>query len=130
MFTIDQFNSAHSKVKSGADYPNYVQEIIRLGVSGYETWVEDGRTIYFGSENDHLESGAKYEQIPINVQSDKYQFQADLKAHQEGRTNYPGFCRDAARSGVEKWVVDMSAMTCTYLDKKGKILVVETIPAP
>jgi len=130
MFTIDQLTSAHSKVKSGADYPNYVQEIIRMGVSGYETYVEDGNTIYFSSQNDRIESGPKYKRIAVNDKSDKSKFQADLKAHQEGRTNFPEFCRHAASSGVEKWLVDMSAMTCTYLDKTGKILVVETIPAP
>ena len=130
MFTIDQIKSAHSKVKSGADYPNYVQEIIRMGVTGYETYVEDGNTIYFGSENDRIESGPKYKWITISDKSDKVKFQEDLKDHQEGRTNFPTFYLDAARSGVEKWVVDMSAMTCIYLDKTGKILVVETIPVP
>lgn len=130
MFTIDQLKSAHSKVKSGADYPHYVQEIIRLGVSGYETYVEDGNTIYSGIEKERIESGPKYKRIIINEKSDKDKFQADLKSHQEGKTNFHTFCLDAAHSGVEKWIVNMTAMTCTYLDKAGKILVVETIPAP
>jgi uncharacterized protein YbcV (DUF1398 family) len=130
MFTIDQINSAHSKVKSGADYPNYVQEIIRLGVTGYETYVEDGNAIYFGNENERIESGPKYKRLTVNDKSDKDKFQTDLKAHQEGKTNFPGFCLDAAHSGIEKWIVNMSAMTCTYLDKTGKMLVRETIPSP
>ena len=44
MFTIEQIQSAHSKVKSGADFPKYIQEIKALGVTSYETYVEDGRT--------------------------------------------------------------------------------------
>lgn len=29
------------------------------------------------------------------------QFKSDLKAHQEGKTDYPTFCEDSAKSGVE-----------------------------
>lgn len=32
MFTIEQIKEAHSKVKSGADFPNYIQDLIILGV--------------------------------------------------------------------------------------------------
>jgi uncharacterized protein YbcV (DUF1398 family) len=129
MFTIEQIKAAHSKVKSGADYPAYVQEIIKLGVIGYETHVKDGNTIYFGPDNYCIESGPKYEVLIVSERSDRESFVRDLKAHQEGKTTYPGFCLDSARAGIEKWVVNTSEMTCTYLDKAGKILVVESIPA-
>ena len=33
MFTIQQIKDAHSKVKSGADFPKYMQDIIALGVT-------------------------------------------------------------------------------------------------
>ena len=33
MFTIQQIKDAHSKVKSGADFPQYMQDIIALGVT-------------------------------------------------------------------------------------------------
>ena len=48
MFTVEQIESAHEKVKSGADFPNYIQEIKKLGVLSFETWVFDGHTEYFG----------------------------------------------------------------------------------
>jgi len=38
MFTVEQIESAHGKVKSGADFPNYIQEIKKLGVVSFETW--------------------------------------------------------------------------------------------
>lgn len=31
MFTIEQIKTAHSQVKSGADFPAYIQEIKKLG---------------------------------------------------------------------------------------------------
>ena len=58
------------------------------------------------------------------------QFIADLKTHQQGGTDYPTFCNDCAKSGVEKWIVDMKRMTCTYYDKKGNEMLVEQIPVP
>ena len=32
-FTIDEIKAEHQKVKSGADFPNYIQQIKQLGVS-------------------------------------------------------------------------------------------------
>lgn len=39
MFTVEQIEQAHGKVKSGADFPKYIQEIKALGVTSFETWV-------------------------------------------------------------------------------------------
>jgi uncharacterized protein YbcV (DUF1398 family) len=130
MFTIDQIKEAHSNVKSGADFPKYIQDIIQLGVIGYETRVEDGNTIYFGANNYKIESGSKYKPLSISEKGNKEQFQKDLKQTQQGKTNYPEFCLHAAKSGIQKWVVDMSAMTCTYFDRSGNSILVENIPVP
>lgn len=35
MFTLDQIREAHVKVKSGADFPHYIQDLIVLGVQKY-----------------------------------------------------------------------------------------------
>ena len=128
MFTINEIKAAHSKVKSGADYPAYVQEIIKMGVTGYETFVHNGNTIYFGNNDFRVESGPKYDSLIVNGKSDQETLKRDLLAHQQGRTDFPRFCIDAARSGVEKWVVDTGEMTCTYFDKNGRVMVEEVIP--
>ncbi|MGV8814606.1 MAG: DUF1398 family protein [Gelidibacter sp.] len=47
-----------------------------------------------------------------------------------GQTDYPTFCQQAADASVEKWISDLMAMTVSYLDKKGNILLVEPIPHP
>jgi uncharacterized protein YbcV (DUF1398 family) len=43
MFTIEQIKIAHTKVRSGADFPNYIQDLINLGITSYETYVADGK---------------------------------------------------------------------------------------
>ena len=33
MFTLDQIREAHSRVKSGADFPKYARELTEMGVT-------------------------------------------------------------------------------------------------
>jgi uncharacterized protein YbcV (DUF1398 family) len=128
MFTLDQIHQAHSKVKSGADFPAYIRELKSIGVHSYTTYVSDGHTDYSGTEDHRLSTDAKYEAMPISSSSHRDQFVLDLRAHQQGKTDYPGFCRDCARSGIEKWVVDLREMTCVYYDQAGDEILTEQIP--
>ena len=128
MFTIDQIKQVHAKVKSGADFPNYIQDLIKLGVKSYDTFVYNGHSKYLGKENYKIQSEAKYPEIKVAEKSDPVKFKNYLKIHQEGRTDYLTFCNHAAETGVEKWKVDTLEMTCTYLDKSGAIMLIESIP--
>jgi len=128
MFTVEQIKAAHSKVKSGADFPAYIQDIKKLGVTFYETFVTDGHTDYFGANDYKTSSVAKYETLAIAEASNIEQFKADIKAHQQGKTDYPTFCNDCAKSGIEKWAVCMDKMTCTYYNLAGNEILVELIP--
>ena len=53
---------------------------------------------------------------------------ADLKEHQQGKTDYLTFIGLCAKLGIEKWEVYMDKMTCTYYDKAGNEILVEQIP--
>ena len=128
MFTIQQIHEAHSKVKSGADFPKYMQDIIALGVTSFETFVFDKHTNYYGKDTFQTSSEGFLEALTIADESNIEQFKADLKAHQQGKTDYMTFLNDCAKSGVEKWIVVMDKMTCSYYDKAGNEMVVETIP--
>lgn len=128
MFTIEQIHRAHSKVKSGADFPKYIQEIKSLGVIAFETWVKDSHTNYFGSNNFNISSQPKYNDLIIAGTSDEEAFKACLKIHQQGKTDYLTFCKDCAKSGIEKWFVSLTDMTCTYYNKAGNTILVEMIP--
>ena len=128
MFTTEQIKQAHKKVKSGADFPAYISELKQLGVTCYETYVDDGHTNYFGSNNYKTSSPATYQHLPVAELPDAAGFQADLKVHQQGKTDYTTFCNDCARSGIEKWTVNIGAMTCTYHDKAGYAVLIEMIP--
>lgn len=128
MFTIEQIKEKHAKVKSGADFPQYVQDLIELGVVRYDVHVVDGHTNYFGKYDYKIESGPKYEPLQIADKSDALQFQHYLLIHQHGETDYLTFCKHAAESGVEQWVMDLDDMMCIYYDKVENIMKLELIP--
>lgn len=129
MFTVEQIKTAHAKVRSGTDFPKYIQDIKTLGVMAYETWVEDGHTEYFGVDDYQTSSKPMYEGLAIVNSSDKTTFTHYLKIHQQGQTDYLTFCRQCAETGVEKWFVCLEKMTCTYYDRAGNEILVEEIPA-
>ena len=128
MFTVEQIKIAHSKVKSGADFPAYIKEIKELGVTYYETFVSDGHTDFFGASNYKISTTAKYDTLQIAETPKPEQFKSGLVAHQQGKTDYLTFCNDCAKSGIEKWAVSMDKMTCTYYDEAGNEILVENLP--
>jgi len=129
MFTIQQIHDAHSKVKSGADFPKYMQDIMALGVTSFETFVFDNHTNYFGKDNFKIASEGFSETLVVANESNIEQFKSDLKIHQQGQTDYMTFLNDCAKSGVEKWIVVMDTMSCSYYDLVGNEMVVEVIPS-
>lgn len=128
MFTIEQIKTAHSKVKSGADFPKYIQSLKEIGVNAYDNYVSDGHTAYYGANSFQIKAESKYPVMEIGEIGLKEKLNDALRVHQQGQTDYYTFCQQAAEAGVEKWRVDMIEMTCTYYDKTGAELIVEDIP--
>jgi uncharacterized protein YbcV (DUF1398 family) len=128
MFTAAQIKTAHSKVKSGADFPSYIKEIKELGVTHYEAYVTDGHIDYHGANNYTVKVPEKYEPLTIADMPKIEQFKAALIAHQQGKTDYLTFIKMCAETGIEKWEICMDKMTCTYFDKAGNEILIEGIP--
>jgi uncharacterized protein YbcV (DUF1398 family) len=128
MFTTEQLTTAHGKVKSGADFPAYIQEIKNLGVKQYETYVIDGHTDFHGADGHTVTVAAKYPPLTIANVSKVEDFKTELRIHQQGKTDYPTFIRSCAETGIEKWKISIDHMTCTYFDKAGNEILVEQIP--
>jgi uncharacterized protein YbcV (DUF1398 family) len=128
MFTVVQIKAAHSKVKSGTDFPKYIRAIKHLGVHAFETWVIDSHTEYFGIDGYRTKSQPMYEKLDIAEKSNKDKFHHYLKIHQQGKTDYNMFCEHCAETGIEKWFASLDKMTCTYYDKAGNKILTEKIP--
>ncbi|SHG83743.1 Uncharacterized conserved protein YbcV, DUF1398 family [Flavobacterium fluvii] len=129
MFTIPQIKEAHSKVKSGADFPAYIQDLIDLGVQGYDTFVNDGHVEYFGVDNYRAAATDTYNNISVLPSANKERFIEFLVMHQDGQTDYLTFCNHAAQCGIAKWSVNIIEMTCTYFDLSDAPILIEKIPS-
>ena len=128
-FTIEEIKAEHQKVKSGADFPKYIQAIKNLGVSHYTSYVSDGNTEYFDTENNSAKTGSKYEASVISETLNLENFKTRLKLHQQGGTDYLTFCKDCAENGIEGWKMDLNQMICIYFDKKGADVLEEKVPS-
>ncbi len=127
IFTIEDIQRAEQKIKTGADFPQFIQEIKALGVERNDVYVMNGMSIYFGKDDHTVESAPAYEALLIEDQSSASDLKEALRIHQAGETDFQTFCRKAASAGVEKWVTDLKEMTVSYLDMAGNELVVEHI---
>lgn len=128
MFTLQQIQEAHSRVKSGTDFPQYIRELKALGVKAYETYVSDGHSEFFNKENQILSSLPKYENLEVAENCNPTQFREYLELHQQGKTDYPTFCEHCAATGIEKWLVDLEKSTCVYFAKENVLVFEEEIP--
>lgn len=129
MFTIEQIKEAHSRVESGADFPIYIQDLINLGVLGYDTFTNDGHVEYFGTNNFRATSPENYDAISVASVANKERFIEYLVMHQDGQTDYFTFCNHAAQCGIAKWSVNIIEMTCTYFDVSNEAILIEKIPS-
>lgn len=128
MFTLEQIKAAYDQVQTGDDFPIYIQNIIQLGVKGYDTIVSDGRVRYYGDDEVQVSTEKKYETIAVAPVANKERFIEYLVMHQDGQTDYFTFCQQAAQSGIATWRIDIIEMTCTYFDINNNPIIIENIP--
>ncbi len=108
-------------------FPAYVRALSAIGVERYDSYISDGHSEYFAEDGQSVVSAAAHEVLPISDASDREKVVEHLGLHELGKTTYLEMSKGLANSGVEKWTVDTSAMTLTYVDKQGRALVTEAI---
>ena len=83
MFTIQQIHTAAQKVKSGSDFPQFIQDLKALGVCSYDQFVLDGHTHYYGS--DYLVADkAKYPALEVADHSSEVMLKNALQYTNKG----------------------------------------------
>ncbi|RCH53841.1 phage envelope protein [Mucilaginibacter hurinus] len=128
MFTLQQIKAAHAKVKTGADFPRYIQEIKSYGLSRYIFNVTDGAIVYYGGNGHKVAGPPVYTPKIINPSASPDSLRNIIAVHQQGKTDFATFCSQAAGAGVKQWVVDTERMLCIYEDANGNEMVAEPIP--
>src|ERR1700761_8222418 len=120
MFTLQQIKAAHARVKSGEDFPAYIQEIKKLGLLHYDFMVSNGQVDYHGTDGFLISSQSIYSNKAISTIASPQLLRQIIAEHQQGKSDFLTFCQQVADAGVAKWVVDTQAMACSYYDLSGK----------
>lgn len=128
MFTADQIKAEHAKVKSGADFPRYVQTLISLGVSHYNFNLANGSCTFYGANGHEAKWPPKYSDLPIAPTASKEKLSEAIRIHQQGQTDFPTFCRQAGEAGITLWTTDLKALNVIYKDAAGTTILSEPIP--
>jgi uncharacterized protein YbcV (DUF1398 family) len=128
MFTADQIKAEHAKVKSGADFPRYVQTLISLGVSHYTFQVADGSCTFHGHNGYEAKWPPKYDELSIAPTAKAEMLSNSIAIHQQGKTDFLTFCRQAAEAGVAQWTTDLKAMQVIYKGANKTTILAEPIP--
>ncbi|MCI5870553.1 DUF1398 domain-containing protein [Streptococcus sp.] len=128
MFTLEVIDRGHEQF-TGPDFPNLIAYFKDLGMVENTVDIQSGQVTYRSKTGKILEKMGYQVMISVSDQVNLDQFVTILRHHQAGETDFPTFCQEAAEAGVYKWVIDLEAMTCSYLDKTGQAVFVEAVPS-
>ncbi|HEM4817789.1 TPA: DUF1398 domain-containing protein [Streptococcus suis] len=128
MFTLEAINQGHEQF-TGPDFPKLIAYFKDLGMVENTVDIQSGQVVYCSKSGQVLEKAGYQVSVPVAEQFNKEQFVTILRNHQSGQTDFPTFCQETAEAGIYKWVTDLEAMTCSYVDKVEQPVFVETIPS-
>ena len=126
--TAESVKAIYSRPRTGADFPALIRELKGVGVVSYDHMIETGANVFHASNGGTLTLGNMGPACPVSDRPDLESLKRIIAEHQRGRSDYPTLCRLVGEVGVEKWVCDLDAMTCSYFDKSGNLMHVELIP--
>lgn len=127
MFTFDHIDKIHDQLGKSDTLLAYAKALGEIGVLYYDTYVSDGHSEYFGSDGHSVASPVYHETFVVADTSDKRKFNTCMKLVEQGKLNYYDMSKALAECGIEKWTMDTTNLTFTYLDKSGKKLLVENL---
>jgi uncharacterized protein YbcV (DUF1398 family) len=127
VFTLAQIDDLHTRLGRAETLADYVRGLAALGVVRFESFLVDGHSEYVGADGQRVVSPPHHEVLAVAEVSDRAAFSEHLRRHRDKETSYVEMSRGLAASGVEKWVVDTAALTMTYCDRAGDVLLVDHV---
>jgi uncharacterized protein YbcV (DUF1398 family) len=127
VFTNEQIEELHGRLGRAETVADYVRSLASIGVVRYDSYVSDGHSEYLGHDGHRVISPPVHDLLSVAVVSDRTAFLDHLRRHERGETSYLEMSKGMADSGVERWTVDTHAMTMTFHDRSGELLLAERI---
>jgi uncharacterized protein YbcV (DUF1398 family) len=127
VFTMAQIDDLHTRLGRADSLGDYLRGLAAIGVVRFESFVDDGHSVFLGTDGHRVVSPAHHERLAIAEVGDRGALLEHLRRHSEGETSYVEMSEGLAAAGVEKWGADTTAMTMTYRDRAGAVLLVEEL---
>jgi uncharacterized protein YbcV (DUF1398 family) len=124
-----EIDDLHSRLGRAETLADYLRGLAALGVVRFESFLVDGHSEFFDADGRSVVSSPHHEQMAVAEVVDRAAFLEHLERHRNKQTAYVEMSAGLAASGVEKWVVDTTALTMTYCDPAGVALLVESVEA-
>ena len=127
MFTLEQVTDIHDRLGNKGTLGGYLRALRDIGVEAYDSYITDGHSEYFGSDEQILVGPAFHETFAIAETCDREGFLRYMQQVEKGDVGYAEMSKALADIGVEKWMFDTGMLTITYLDKAGNVLLCEKV---
>jgi uncharacterized protein YbcV (DUF1398 family) len=127
MFTLKEIDNIHKRFGKQASGAEYLRALHSIGVIKQDSFIADGHSEYYNSEDQGLVGPPTHEGLKIANTTNEKSFNEHLENHTQGRINYLQMTKGLADSGIEKWTFNTVKMTITYIDSQGMAVLVEPI---
>ena len=127
MFTLEQIDDIHDRFGHQDTIVQYLRALNAIGVQRSDSFIADGHSEYFGKGGETVVTPPAHEVLTIAGTSSRDGLVQSLARHSQGETSYLEMSQGLARSGVEKWTFDTSALTIAYYDTAGNELLAEAV---
>ena len=127
MVTLAEIDAVHELLGHADTLAEHCRALADLGVTGYDSHVVDGRTVFRTTDGDELVTPAHHEVVALATEPDHAEAHATLARASAGEVGYVEMSRLLGAAGLERWSVDTQGLTMTYLDVRGRVVLVEQL---
>ena len=125
MVTLAEINDLHERLGKADTLAAYGRALADLGVTGYDSYVADGRTVFRTADGDDLITPAHHDLVEIAMEPDHAAILATLARAEAGELGYVEMSTLLGAAGLERWSVDTLRQVMTYVDVLGETVLAE-----
>ena len=118
------------QVRNESDFLQFLTELKQNNISYYIYFVATGNVKVVTSSDSYISMKSDRGLIKINSEASGCLTRIAAKRHFTHVTTFDQYCRELARAGVFKWVVDVNEVNRYYWSKDNQLLHTENIINP
>lgn len=127
MVTLAEIDAVHDQFGMADTLDAYCRALADLDVTGYDSYVVDGHTVFRTTDGQELVTPAYHDVVEVATEPDHAAVHATLARVEAGELGYAEMSRLLGAAGLERWSVDTRRLVMTYTDVLGEAVLVEQL---